>query len=196
MSVDTLREFEAAGAIRRGHFRLTSGLHSDTYLQCALVLSDPARAERLVAPLAASWRGRGITVVAGPAVGGILVAHELARALGVRAIYGERENGALRLRRGFVFSPDDVALLAEDVVTTGGSLKEIHALARAAGARAAGVASLVDRTDGPIAGLNLPLRAALKLRPPTYAPEACPLCAQGLPIDAPGSRHLTAPPSP
>ncbi len=191
---DALAEFRAAGAILEGHFRLTSGLHSDTYLQCALVLADPARAARVLTPLADAWHSQGITVVAGPAVGGIVIAYEMARLLSVRAIYSERENGPMRLRRGFSVSPRDVVLLVEDVITTGGSLLEIRALLEASGARAAGVATLVDRMEKPWAGLDLPFRAALKLTPPTYAPEACPLCQRGLPLLTPGSRHLQGPP--
>ncbi len=190
MPEGALAEFRSAGAILAGHFRLTSGLHSDTYLQCALVMSDPTRAARVLAPLAERWRGKGITLVAGPAVGGIAVAYEMARLLGVRTVYSERENGAMRLRRGFRVDPGDVALLVEDVITTGGSLLEIRKIVEESGARVAGIASLVDRMEKPWQGLDVPFHAALKLSPPTYAPDACPLCRQGLPIDTPGSRHL------
>ena len=189
---DPLSEFRESGAIRQGHFRLTSGLHSDTYLQCALVLADPARAARLLTPLARQWASAGVTVVAGPAVGGILVAYELARLLKARAIYSEREEGAMRLRRGFTLTSKDTVLLAEDVITTGGSLMEIRRLAEDAGALVVGVASLVDRTDNP-GVIDLPFHSALKLAPPTYPPEACPLCTNKIPIDAPGSRHLSTP---
>lgn len=191
MPQEALAEFQAAGAVLSGHFRLTSGLHSDTYLQCALVMSDPARAARVLAPLADRWRGKGITLVAGPAVGGIAVAYEMARLLGVRSVYSEREDGAMRLRRGFHVEPKDVVLLVEDVITTGGSLLEIRGLAEAAGARVAGIASLVDRMEKPWAGLDVPFHAALKLVPPTFAPESCPLCRKGVPIATPGSRHLS-----
>lgn len=183
-----LAELRAADALLSGHFRLTSGLHSDTYLQCALVMRDPARAERILRPLSRQWASSGVTLVLGPAVGGILIAYELSRHLRAQAIYCEREEGQMRLRRGFQIRPDDAVLLAEDVITTGGSLREAGSLAAAAGARVVGVASLVDRTGG--SQKDLAIRAAIRLTPPTYRPEDCPLCGQGTPLETPGSRHL------
>lgn len=183
-----LQIFRDAGALLEGHFLLTSGLHSPRYLQCALLMQDPARAERLCRDLAQRFADRKVTCVMGPALGGIIVAHELARALGVKGLYAERENGKMALRRGFGLSPGDRVLLVEDVVTTGGSLLEILALVQAAGAGLAGVAALADRTSGRDPGLGMPLEALVKVDVPTYKAEECPLCRAGIPIVKPGSR--------
>jgi len=187
-SDDVLEVFREAGALLEGHFLLSSGLHSPRYLQCALVLQDPARAARLCRRLARRFKGRRITCVMGPALGGILVAHELARALGVRGLFAERDSGRMTLRRGFALAPEDRVLLVEDVVTTGGSLREILELVRAAGAEPAGVAALVDRTSGRDPGLGLPVEALVTIEAPTYAAAECPLCKEGRPAIKPGSR--------
>ncbi|HET6442269.1 MAG TPA: orotate phosphoribosyltransferase [Phycisphaerae bacterium] len=183
-----LETFREAGALLEGHFLLSSGLHSPKYLQCALVLQDPARAERLCSRLARAFADDRVETVVGPAMGGILVAYELARALGARAIFAEREEGRMRLRRGFRIEPGQRVLLAEDVVTTGGSLREVLALAREAGAEVVGVAALVDRTSGRDPGFGMPLTALVQLDVPTYVPEECPLCREGVPVVKPGSR--------
>ena len=184
---DLLSLFRDSGALLEGHFRLTSGLHSPRYLQCALVLSDPAKAGALAAALAPEVSGLGATVVLSPALGGIVIGHEVARALGVRAIFAERQDGRLTLRRGFALGPADRVLVVEDVVTTGGSTRETADVARAAGAAVVGAASIVDRSGGDPA-LGVPYRALLRLDVPTYPPEACPLCAEGRPVEKPGSR--------
>ena len=183
-----LETFREAGALLEGHFLLSSGLHSPKYLQCALVLQDPARAERLCSRLARAFADDRVETVVGPAMGGILVAYELARALGARAIFAEREEGRMRLRRGFRIEPGQRVLLAEDVVTTGGSLREVLALAREAGAEVVGVAALVDRTSGRDPGFGMPLTALVQLDVPTHVPEECPLCREGVPVVKPGSR--------
>jgi orotate phosphoribosyltransferase len=183
-----LETFREAGALLEGHFLLSSGLHSPKYLQCALVLQDPARAERLCGQLARAFADDRIETVLGPAMGGILVAYELARALGARAIFAEREEGRMRLRRGFRIEPRQRVLLAEDVVTTGGSLREVLALVREAGAEVVGVAALVDRTSGRDPGFGTPLTALVQLDVPTHVPEECPLCREGVPVVKPGSR--------
>jgi len=184
--------FREAGALLEGHFLLTSGLHSPKYLQCALVLQDPARAERLARQLAATLAAERVACVVGPAIGGILVAYELARALGVRALFAERQDGRMTLRRGFALRPGERVVLAEDVVTTGGSLREVQDLVTAAGAEVVAVASLVDRTSGRDPGFGLPLRSLLVIDVPTYDPADCPLCRQGLPAVKPGSRPTPA----
>jgi len=181
-----LETFREAGALLEGHFLLSSGLHSPKYLQCALVLQDPARAERLCGRLARAFADDRVETVVSPAMGGILVAYELARALGATAIFAEREEGRMCLRRGFRIEPGRRVLLAEDVVTTGGSLREVLALVREAGAEVVGVAALVDRTSGRDPGFGMPLTALVQLDVPTHTPEECPLCQKGVPVVSPG----------
>jgi orotate phosphoribosyltransferase len=182
--------FKRVGALLEGHFRLTSGLHSPGYLQCALVLQHPGEAQACGAAIADRVRPLAPRVVLSPALGGIVIGHEVARALGVRAIFAERQEGILTLRRGFTLDPDERVLVVEDVVTTGGSTRETIEVARAAGAQVVGAASIIDRSggkaDGP--GLDVPYHALASVAFPTYQPDACPLCASGLPVVKPGSR--------
>jgi orotate phosphoribosyltransferase len=185
---DLLALFRRSGTLLDGHFRLTSGLHSPRYLQCALVLSRPADAQTLAEALAPRLSGLGASVVLSPALGGIVIGHEIGRVLGIRAIFAERQDGALTLRRGFALAPDDRVLVVEDVVTTGGSTRETMEVARAAGATVVGAAAIVDRSGGN-SSLGVPFEALLSLSVPTYAPASCPLCAQGLPVVKPGSRQ-------
>jgi orotate phosphoribosyltransferase len=152
------------------------------------VLADPRRAERLCSRLARAFADDRVETVVGPAMGGILVAYELARALGAKAIFAEREEGRMRLRRGFRIEPQERVLLAEDVVTTGGSLREVLALVREAEAEVVGVAALVDRTSGRDPEFGMPLTALVQLDVPTHVPEECPLCREGVPVVKPGSR--------
>jgi orotate phosphoribosyltransferase len=186
--------FRRSGALLEGHFRLTSGLHSPGYLQCALVLQQPEHAERLGRAIAAAAAPLRATVVLSPALGGVVIGHEVGRALGVRAIFAERQDGALMLRRGFTLSENDRVLVVEDVLTTGGSTRETMQVARASGAQVAGAASIVDRSpsagEGQAGHLGVPFHALLAISLPTYEPDACPLCAQGLPVVKPGSRPL------
>jgi orotate phosphoribosyltransferase len=179
--------FRQSGALLEGHFRLTSGLHSSGYLQCALVLQDPARAGLLGAAIADLMRPLQVTVVLSPALGGIVIGHEVGRALGVRAIFAERQDGRLQLRRGFSLNTSDRVLVVEDVVTTGGSTRETLDVARAAGATTVGASAIVDRS-GTETNLGVPFHALLQITIPTYQPDACPLCAQGLSVVKPGSR--------
>jgi orotate phosphoribosyltransferase len=183
--------FRRSGALLEGHFRLTSGLHSPGYLQCALVLQQPLDAERLGRAVADGARALGATVVLSPALGGVVIGHEVGRALGVRAIFAERQDGALMLRRGFVLGDRDRVLVVEDVLTTGGSTRETMQVARAAGARVVGAASIVDRSGG-AASFDVPFTALLDIGLPTYEPGACPLCAQGMAVIKPGSRPVVA----
>ncbi len=184
--------FRKSGALLEGHFRLTSGLHSPGYLQCALVLQHPDAAARLGAAIADRTRELRPTVVLSPALGGIVIGQEVGRALGVRAIFAERQDGALTLRRGFIIAETDRVLVVEDVVTTGGSTRETMQVATAAGGRVVGAASIVDRrARAQAVGLDdVPYVALLGMDLPTYEPERCPLCAQGLPVVKPGSRPV------
>jgi orotate phosphoribosyltransferase len=184
---DVLDLFRKAGALLEGHFRLTSGLHSERYLQSALVLQYPEFAESLGRALAERTRHLQPTAVLSPALGGIVIGQEVARALGIRALFAERQDGALTLRRGFSLGAADRVLVVEDVITTGGSTMETARVAQGAGAHAVGAAAIVDRRSG-ASGLDLPLQALVQLEVPTYQPEACPLCARGEPVVKPGSR--------
>ena len=179
--------YRRSGALLEGHFRLTSGLHSSGYLQCALVLQHPQHAEALGRAIADRVRDLRTTVVLSPALGGVVIGHEVGRALGVRAIFAERQDGALALRRGFTLDPGDRVLVVEDVMTTGGSTRETMQVAKAAGGQVVGAASIVDRSGGTIS-FDVPFTSLLAIALPTYEPEKCPLCAQGLPVVKPGSR--------
>jgi orotate phosphoribosyltransferase len=188
---DLLSTFRAKGALLEGHFLLSSGLHSSRYLQCALVLMDPPLASRLGRELAGALRSvlrdvRPAAVVA-PALGGVLVAQEVARALGCRGLFTERSDGRMTLRRGFRLERGEAVVVVEDVITTGGSTREVMDVVRAAGAHVIAAGSLVDRSGGTL-DLGLPRRSLLALDVPAYAPQACPLCAQGSTPQKPGSR--------
>ncbi len=186
---EVLDLFRRSGALLEGHFRLTSGLHSPGYLQCALVLAQPESAERLGRAIAARVSAVRATVVLSPAIGGIVIGHEVGRALGVRALFAERQDGQLTLRRGFMLSERDRVLVVEDVLTTGGSTRETMDVAKAAGAQVVGAASIVNRSGGAVK-FDVPLESLLDYSLPTYEPEKCPLCAQGLPVVKPGSRQV------
>jgi orotate phosphoribosyltransferase len=184
---DWLDRFRQHGAVRHGHFLLTSGLHSPVYVQCAMILQHPDEAAACGAALAGMVRDAHPHVVIGPALGAVLVAHEVARALGVRAIFAERADGRLTLRRGFAIAPAERVLVVEDVVTTGLTTGELADLVRAAGGEVVAAAALIDRCGGrwPLA---VPLMALARLDLPTYPADDCPLCRQGLPVVKPGSR--------
>ena len=185
---DTLELYRRTGAYLEGHFRLSSGLHSPGYLQSALVLQHPADAENLGSAIAARVKSWTATVVLSPALGGLIIGHEVARGLGVRAIFAERAGGAeLTLRRGFALEPADRVLVVEDVLTTGKSTRETIAVARAAGASVVGVAAIVDRSGGAI-DFGVPSVTLVALTVPAFEPDACPLCAKGVPVEKPGSR--------
>jgi orotate phosphoribosyltransferase len=183
----TLDRFRRVGALLDGHFRLTSGLHSPGYLQCALVLQHPADAEACGTALGDRVRSLGAATVLSPALGGIVIGQEVARALGIRAIFAERQDGALTLRRGFSLSAGERVLVVEDVVTTGGSTRETIEVARAAGALVVGAAAIIDRSGGQ-SQVEVPFVALATLALPTYPPDTCPLCATGTPVTKPGSR--------
>jgi orotate phosphoribosyltransferase len=186
--------FRRTGAYLKGHFRLTSGLHSPEYLQCALVLQYPEHAERLgrevAAKLADLLAGATIHLVAAPALGGMIIGHEVARALGVRFIFAERDaNGRMSLRRGFSVRPGEAAVVVEDVVTTGGSTRDVVDTLRSAGAEVLAAASIIDRSGGQ-ADVGVPRSALATLNVVAHAPDDCPLCREGLPVTKPGSRAV------
>ena len=182
-----LDRFRRVGAFLEGHFRLTSGLHSPGFMQCALVLAHPRDAEALGAELADRVRSLSPSVVLSPALGGIVIGQEVGRALVVRALFAERQDGVLMLRRGFTLGPQDRVLVVEDVVTTGKSTRETIDVARAAGAHVVGAAAIIDRSGGE-QNLDIPFHALATVSLPTYQPESCPLCAAGQPVVKPGSR--------
>jgi orotate phosphoribosyltransferase len=188
---DVLSVFRKSGALLEGHFRLTSGLHSPRYLQCARVLMDPVQATALGAALAESLQahlgGQKPSAVVAPAIGGILVAHEVARGFSCLALFTERQDGVMTLRRGFALEPGQAVVVVEDVITTGGSTREVIDAVTAMGARVLAVGSLVDRSGGQ-AELGVPRASLLTVDAPTYPAEACPLCAAGSRAEKPGSR--------
>jgi orotate phosphoribosyltransferase len=181
--------FKATGTFMEGHFRLTSGLHSGLYVEKFRVLEHPKYTEILCREIAERYKDSGVTLVVGPAIGGVIIAYETARALGVRSIFCEREEGKLTLRRGFHISPEDKVLVVEDIVTTGGSVKEVLAVVEESGAEIVGVGLLVDRSGGKV-DLGYRTEALLTMQVTTYQPDDCPLCKDGQPIVKPGSRKV------
>lgn len=184
---EIIKTFKATGALLEGHFVLSSGLHSPNYLQCALVLQHPAEAERLGRAIAEHFRDHAIELVASPAIGGIVIGHEVARQLGARFIWTEREAGQMTLRRGFSVTPGEKTLVVEDVVTTGGSTLETVKALQAAGASVIAAASIIDRSDGK-AEVGVPRIALVTMSVPAVDPSACALCKRGEPVVKPGSR--------
>jgi orotate phosphoribosyltransferase len=191
MSEDFLPIFKERAAVLEGHFLLSSGLHSPRYVQCARVLMDPVLATRLGAALAESLRDAMAappSAVVAPALGGVLVAHEVARAFGVRGLFTERQDAAMVLRRGFALEPGEQVVVVEDVITTGGSTREVIDAVRGLGGVVEAVGCLIDRSGG--VDLGVPMRSLVKLEVPTYRADACPLCAGGSAPVKPGSRGL------
>lgn len=189
---DVLAMLERAGALKRGHFLLSSGLHSDRYCQCATLFEHPEIGDQAARWIAAKIGTLEIDTVLAPALGGVLWGYDLARVLGVRSLFAEREAGKpFTLRRGFALQPGERVLLAEDVVTTGKSVSELLPIVEAAGAKAVGFAAVVDRSGGNFQPPNgIPLFSLVKLDFQTYEPSNCPLCKQGIPAEKPGSRAL------
>ncbi|HWN10133.1 MAG TPA: orotate phosphoribosyltransferase [Pyrinomonadaceae bacterium] len=190
-SEDVIQRFRESGALLEGHFILTSGLHSIVYLQCALVLQHPEAAAEFGAAIANAFQGEAIQVVASPAIGGIVIGHEVARALGVRFIWTERENGKMTLRRGFAVAPGERVLVIEDVITTGGSTRETIEALRALGAEVVGAASIIDRSSGH-AEVGVKRVALATLNVPSVDPKLCEACARGDVAIKPGSRKGSA----
>jgi orotate phosphoribosyltransferase len=184
---ETERIFVGTGAILSGHFLLTSGLHSEKYLQCARVLQWPKHAEACAQALATHFLRHKPDFVISPALGGIVIGHELGRAMGCRAIFAERENGILRLRRGFSIDPGEKGVVIEDVITTGGSTTETIKVVQDCGGVVLGACAIVDRSGGGT-HFGVPHYSLWNLTIPTYAPEDCPLCRAGSSPTKPGSR--------
>jgi len=187
-----LEIFRSTGAYLQGHFRLTSGLHSAEYLQCALVLQHPAAAERLGRLLAEELRQYapdGVKLVAAPALGGLIIGHEVARAMGARFLFTERDSATkeMTLRRGFTVAPGETALVIEDVITTGGSTQDVIEALTAAGVKVLAAGSIIDRSGGH-ANVGVPRVSLATMQVAAHYPEECPLCSQGIPVVKPGSR--------
>lgn len=182
-----LELFRRTGVMQEGHFKLTSGRHSDRYMQCARLFEYPKDSAEVCSDVASFFKGKKIDLVAGPAIGGIIMAYEVARSLGVRNVFAERENGLMTLRRGFHVEAGTRVLVVEDVVTTGGSVREVIDLLRALGAEIVGVGSVVDRSNGTV-DFGVPFHALASMEVLSWETDECPLCKQGMPIIKPGSR--------
>jgi len=186
-SQQVIDQFRTTGALLEGHFQLSSGLHSTVYLQCALVLQFPDKAEAFGRAIAEAYRDEGIDLVASPAIGGIVIGHEVARALGARFVWTERESGQMTLRRGFVVSPGEKTLVVEDVITTGGSTRETIDALKQAGANVVAAASIIDRSGGS-ADVSVPRTTLASLKVSSVEPSICDACKLGEPAVKPGSR--------
>ncbi|SFS50453.1 orotate phosphoribosyltransferase [Marininema halotolerans] len=176
------------GVLKEGHFVLSSGRHSEQYMQCAQLLQYPHEAEEAGRALADLFHDSEVDVVVGPALGGVIIAHETARALGVRCLFAERKEGVMSLRRGFAVSPGEKVLAIEDVVTTGGSVQEAVDLVEGLGANVVGIGSIIDRSGGNT-NFRHPYKALLAHTIESYNKEDCPLCKEGIPVEKPGSRQ-------
>lgn len=188
MEKRVLEIFQKAEVLLEGHFLLTSGKHSQKYLQCAGVLQYPELTEELCSMLIEPYKDKGVELVVGPAVGGIIIAFEAGKQLKARAIFAERDEGKMAFRRGFKISRGERVLVVEDVITTGGSVKEVIELAKGEGAEILGAASFVDRSAGK-AYLGIPFTSLISINIETYSPDNCPLCKKSLPLVKPGSRE-------
>ena len=180
-------EFKKSGALLEGHFKLSSGLHSSVYLQCALVLQFPAKAEAFGRAIAERYQGQQIELVASPAIGGLIIGHEVARAIGARFIWTERQDGEMTLRRGFTVRAGERVLVVEDVVTTGGSTRETIDALQNAGANVIGAASIIDRSSGK-ADVGVARTSLASLDVKSFDPAECELCDRGIEVVKPGSR--------
>jgi len=187
---EVMKRFEQAGAVQKGHFKLTSGVHSDTYIQCAQVMQHPEFMHNLCSELGKKFRGDDIDVIVGPAIGGIIMAHVMARVLGpwVRAIFTERENGKMTLRRSFEIIQGEKVLVVEDVTTTGSSVREVIDIVNSRQGKVVGVGVLIDRSGGKV-DFGIKTEKLLTVDIKTYLPEECPLCKKGIPAVKPGSRE-------
>lgn len=184
-----LETFKSTNALLEGHFLLTSGRHSNKYFQCAQVLQHTKQTSEICAVLAEEFKDKGIQTVIAPAIGGIVVGQEVARQLGARFIWAEREDKKMTLRRSFEISEGEKILVCEDVVTTGGSVKEVIDIAKEKGAEIVGVGVIVDRSNG-TADFGVPMKSTLQLEVISYEPENCPICKEGLELVKPGSRKI------
>ncbi len=183
-----LEILKEAGVLLEGHFLLTSGRHSGRYLQCARIFRNTRYSEELCAALAAHFKDDRVDIVIGPALGAVQMAYEVSRALGCENFFAEREDGSMTLRRGFAIEPGQRVLVVEDVVTTGGSVREVLEIVRQAGGEIVGVGSIVDRTGGRI-DFGVPFHSVISMEVESYEPSECPLCKAGAPAPyKPGSR--------
>ena len=188
---EVINQFKETGALLEGHFQLSSGLHSTVYLQCALVLQFPEKAAMFGEAIARRFDGQGIDLVASPAIGGIVIGHEVARALGARFIWTEREAGQMTLRRGFTIARGEKTLVVEDVITTGGSTRETIDALVGAGADVVAAASIIDRSAG-VADVGVPRTALASLKVASVEADVCDACKLGEPVVKPGSRAKPA----
>ena len=186
---EVLEIFKKTGALLEGHFLLTSGRHSNVYFQCAKVLQYPAYMEKICSNIADYFRNYEIDTVISPAIGGIIVGQEVARQLGKRSIFAEREDKALTLRRGFSLEPGEKVLVCEDVVTTGGSVFEVIDIVKNSGALVVGVGVIVDRSNGKV-DFGYPQKSAVMMNAVSFPADDCELCKKGLPVIKPGSRKI------
>jgi orotate phosphoribosyltransferase len=188
---EVMKKFEDAGAIQKGHFKLTSGVHSDTYIQCAQIMQHPEFMHNLCSELGKKFRGDDIDVIVGPAIGGIIMAHVMARVLGpwVRAIFTERENGKMTLRRSFEIKEGEKVIVVEDVTTTGSSVREVIDIVKSRKGKVVGVGVLIDRSGGKV-DFGIKIEKLLTVDIKTFLPEECPLCKKEIPVVKPGSREL------
>jgi len=188
---EIMRRFEEAGAIQKGHFKLTSGVHSDAYIQCAQIMQYPEFIHNLCSELGKKFKGSDIDVIVGPAIGAIIMAHVMAMVLGpwVRAIFTERENGKMTLRRSFEIKKGEKVLVVEDITTTGSSAREVIDIVKSRQAEVVGVGALIDRSGGQV-DFGIRYEKLLTIKMNTYEPDNCPLCKKEIPITKPGSRGL------
>ena len=184
---DVLSLFTKHNALLTGHFRLSSGLHSEKYLQCALVLQHPDIAEKLSKELAGKFSKEKIDVVIGPALGGITLAYEMARVIGTRGLFTERHDGSMVLRRGFSIEKGENVLVVEDVITTGGSTKEVIEVVKSLGGKVIGVGSIIDRSGKSI-DFGVPFHSLAIIKADTFEEKDCSLCKKNIPVTKPGSR--------
>jgi len=188
---DVLQEFKQSGALLEGHFVLSSGLHSPRYLQCALALQYPADAARYGHAIAEKYLDEGVETVASPAIGGLVIGYATAASMNVRFIWTERQNGEMTLRRGFKLREGERILVVEDVITTGGSTRECIAAISGNGGKVVAASSIIDRSNG-IADVGVPRFSLVSLDVPSYEPDVCPMCAQGIEAIKPGSRTVSS----
>ena len=188
---EIMRRFEEAGAIQKGHFKLTSGVHSDAYIQCAQIMQYPEFIHNLCSELGKKFKGEDIDVIVGPAMGAIIMSHVMAMVLGpwVRAIFTEREDGKMTLRRSFEIKKGEKVLVVEDVTTTGSSAREVIDIVKSRQAEVVGVGALIDRSGGKV-DFGIRYEKLLTIKMNTYEPDNCPLCKKGIPITKPGSRGI------
>lgn len=188
---EMIKKFKDAGAMLNGHFKFTSGLHSDTYIQCAQVMQYPEFIHNLCSELGKRFKGNHVDVIVGPAVGAVIMAYVMARVMGpwVRTLFTERENGEMTLRRSFKIEKGEKVIVVEDVITTGGSVKEVMELVKQRGGEVIGVAALVDRSGGNV-NLGVKTETLINVKMNNYEPNECPLCKKEIPLIEPGSRHL------